>query len=522
MQTRPTLAVPAFMLLAFLWLPSLALAQDIDTYFRRFNAAMDDDNFVEAERYARLMVSSSPSQSWQAAAYNSLGRALRGLEKYDEAERVYQQALSIPLSGDNVNNGWIPNNLALLYISKKRFSEAETMLNRALSYFERTQGTNSGPTSTVYLNFGKLNHDKEDYEAGERFAQKAYAIRKNVYGAEHAQIAFSLGQIADMNRHLKRWDESEKYYKQALAMRTRLFGAESKQVADSYAYMATMYRDAERYPEAEQNDRKALELREKLLGPKHKLLKESLEHLATDLERQERKDAAAPFRERAAQLEAEIANPPRPSRVEIVATTASAMSGPKAVATVKQGQQYNVSEVKDQWYKLRMTIGGEEKSGWVQERDIRVVAYTTPVPSTTAWHTFLPPQGRFTVKFPGEPLNRNLSVAGLTSKNYRVEKADASYEVFYFDLPADRNLPLDQATTAIATQLKGKVKSQSSIERDLYPGREVLVECPENSMVRLQMLIVGRRWYVAMVEGTASSVNGEDANRFLNSFAIAD
>lgn len=516
-------AIPCSLLLLCVCSSISAQAQDIDTYFRRFNAAMDDENHVEAERYARLMLASSPSQSWQAAAYNSLGRALHHNKKYDEAERAFLQAMAIPLSGDNVNNGWIPNNLALLYISKKRFTEAETMLNRTLSFFERTQGTNSGPTATAYMNFGKLYHDREDYETGERYALRCYDIRRSVYGAEHDQVARSLIQIADMNRHLKRWEKSEKHYKLALEMRQRLLGADHKFVADTYAFLATMNRDAERYSQAEEFDRKALEIREKVLGPKHENVKTSLEYLAIDLERQDRKEDAAPYRERAAKLDAEIANPPRPNRVEIIAATANAMSGTVAVGAVSRGQQYDVTDVKDQWYCLRMTVGGKDKAGWVQEKDIRVVGYTnTAGQKGTAWQFFLPPQGKFSARFPGEPENRKLSVAGLESTNYRVETADASYEISYFDLPADRTLPIDQAAASIATSLKGKVKSQKPMERENYTGREILIEAGNDSLIRLQLLPVRRRWFILQVEGSASSVNGEGANRFFKSFATAD
>ncbi len=78
-----------------------------------------------------------------ATDLNNLAELYRTQGKYTEAEPLYQPALAIyeqELGATHPDTARILNNLALLYDDQERYREAEPLYQRALMICERTLG----------------------------------------------------------------------------------------------------------------------------------------------------------------------------------------------------------------------------------------------------------------------------------------------------------------------------------------------------------------------------------------------
>jgi tetratricopeptide (TPR) repeat protein len=90
---------------------------------------------------------------------NNLASLYKSQGRYSEAEPLYLDALEMTkrlFTGDHPNVATSLNNLALLYNSQGKYSEAEPLLFDALAMFERTRGTNHPNTITVRDNLQLL------------------------------------------------------------------------------------------------------------------------------------------------------------------------------------------------------------------------------------------------------------------------------------------------------------------------------------------------------------------------------
>ena len=97
-----------------------------------------------------------------AALYYSQGR-------YSEAEPLYTQALEMRkrlFNGDHPDVASSLNNLALLYYSQGRYSEAEPLYTLALVMCDRILGVNHPTTATIRENLAILQRQSTPRPSG--------------------------------------------------------------------------------------------------------------------------------------------------------------------------------------------------------------------------------------------------------------------------------------------------------------------------------------------------------------------
>ena len=118
------------------------------------------------------------------------------------------------------------------------------------------------------------------YAAALSLAERALAIRRQVLGQEHPDVATSFNRLAGLYSNQGRYSEAEPLFQQALEMNQRLLGNEHRAVATSLNDLALLYTRQGRYREAEPLYRQALEMIQHLLGDKHPLVAQGLNNLA--------------------------------------------------------------------------------------------------------------------------------------------------------------------------------------------------------------------------------------------------
>lgn len=146
------------------------------------------------------------------------------------------------------------------------------------------------------------------------------------------------------------------------------------------------------------------------------------------------------------------------------------------------------------------------------------------------WKPFTSTAGRYTVTFPGTPMEQSQDtdseVGKLTVHFAAVDKGDAAYMVGYNDLPKEADLTpkrvLDgQRDGTIKTFPNAKIIEEKEITMDGNPGRSLTFEAPSlNATHRSRTFLVGNRVYtvIALAVGDGKP---DVAATFLDSFKLA-
>ena len=144
------------------------------------------------------------------------------------------------------------------------------------------------------------------------------------------------------------------------------------------------------------------------------------------------------------------------------------------------------------------------------------------------WSSFQSPAGRYSVSFPGTPMNvaqpLETKVGKVVMRMSMLEDGRrAGYIAAYCDFPSnlvartDKQYLLDCFTKGVAG--RGTVKSQRSLSLSGYPGRELTVTARGVNTTR-RVYIRGNRVYIAGYVWKADSSQPAGGKRFFDSFRI--
>ena len=220
---------------------------------------------IELEKELGLEADLATNLNNLAVLYKSQGR-------YSEAEPLYLQALELRkrlLGEDHPDVATSLNNLAVLYNSQGRYSESETLFLQALELRKRLLGEDHPYVATSLNNLASVYNKQGRYSEAEALLLQALELRKRLVGEDHPDVATSLNNLAVLYNSQGRYSESETLFLQALELRKRLLGEDHPDVATSLNNLAVLYKSQGRYSEAEPLFLQALELAERVLGVNH-------------------------------------------------------------------------------------------------------------------------------------------------------------------------------------------------------------------------------------------------------------
>ncbi|MBD2437874.1 tetratricopeptide repeat protein [Nostoc sp. FACHB-110] len=203
---------------------------------------------------------------------NNLALLYESQGRYSEAEPLYVQALALwrkLLGEEHPNVATSLNNLALLYESQGRYSEAEPLYVQALALWRKLLGEEHPNVATSLNNLAGLYESQGRYSEAEPLYVQALALRRKLLGEEHPNVVSSLNNLAALYYSQGRYSEAEPLYVQALALWRKLLGEEHPNVATSLNNLAFLYRSQGRYSEAEPLYIQALDICERKLGVNH-------------------------------------------------------------------------------------------------------------------------------------------------------------------------------------------------------------------------------------------------------------
>jgi serine/threonine-protein kinase len=135
------------------------------------------------------------------------------------------------------------------------------------------QATLLDTIGNVYLNLGMPG-------AALPLVERGLEIRRSLYGAEHTEVARSLGTLNRVLEAEGEFDRAEALARQALAMNEKLNGAESLEAADSWCQLGLVLYSRYQLQEAEKAFETCLRIRVTRLGKDSDLVAAPLDSLA--------------------------------------------------------------------------------------------------------------------------------------------------------------------------------------------------------------------------------------------------
>ncbi|PZV26006.1 MAG: tetratricopeptide repeat protein [Snowella sp.] len=241
----------------------------------------------EASRAEQLLQkainqSSQPSD-FLAENLNNLAGLYRSQGKYSEAEPLIARSLAIKekqLGEDHPSVATGLNNLADLYESQGKYEEAEPLYRRSLAIMEKQLGENHPDVATSLNNLAGLYDSQGKYAEAEPLYLRSLAIREKQLGEDHPSVAISLNNLAGLYKSQGKYEEAEPLFRRALAIWEKQLGKNHPLVASSLNNLALLYKTQGKYAEAELLYRRSLSILESQLGENHPDVAISLNNLA--------------------------------------------------------------------------------------------------------------------------------------------------------------------------------------------------------------------------------------------------
>ncbi|MBI3851029.1 MAG: serine/threonine protein kinase [Verrucomicrobia bacterium] len=145
------------------------------------------------------------------------------------------------------------------------------------------------------------------YQKGEAMFRNALAIKRNLWGNEHPEVAASLNSLAGVLWDQQKLTEAETLGREALAMREKFLGPKHRDVAQSLNTLAIVLVDQGKLAQAEVMLRQALAIRKALPGKDERseersALAQSLSNLSNVLARQGKLAEAETMRREALEI----------------------------------------------------------------------------------------------------------------------------------------------------------------------------------------------------------------------------
>ena len=160
-----------------------------------------------------------------AQSLNNLALLYKSQRRYSEAEPVYLQALEMKkrlFAGDHPDVASSLNNLAELYNSQGRYTDAEPLHKQALEMTKRLFNGDHPYVATSLNNLALLYHFQGRYGDAEPFYKQVLEIWKRLSQGDHPDVASSLNNLALLLIATNQPQEAFVKMHQAIAMETRL------------------------------------------------------------------------------------------------------------------------------------------------------------------------------------------------------------------------------------------------------------------------------------------------------------
>jgi serine/threonine-protein kinase len=194
------------------------------------------------------------------------------------------------------------------YKSGKSVTVAE-VLAEAARRLDQELGDHPEIEAEVRTTIGVTYQNLGLYDEAEPHLRRALAIREELYGKDHPDVAESLRNLAVILRRKGEFSQAEPLYVDAIAIYRKLKAEATREYAKALNDYALFLDQQEKYDEAEELLRSSLELHRQLLGRHHKEVLTVVNNLASVLFHKGDLDSAEPLYREALKIATENDDP---------------------------------------------------------------------------------------------------------------------------------------------------------------------------------------------------------------------
>lgn len=155
-----------------------------------------------------------------AVTYRNLGIVYQLTGRIADAVSAYKNSVELLKKAPNerVQIASTINNLATLFQDLKRYQDAERLLQQALSIYKASFGEKHLYVASAYNNLGMLYEQAGDLVRAEQMMQLANTILAEVFTPDHPRRVSVLRNLGDLYRSKKDWPKAVAFYREALGI----------------------------------------------------------------------------------------------------------------------------------------------------------------------------------------------------------------------------------------------------------------------------------------------------------------
>ena len=162
---------------------------------------------------------------------SNLASAYKNLSKYDLAEALYAETLTLKKAFNGEDSGYAIslNQLGLLYFTTGKYDKAEQLFLKACSIFKKT-GEKTAAYALAAGNLALVYSRVGNYARAEKLQQQALTARKEILGEHHPMYALALTNLGTLYGNMGNYAKADSFHTLAL----QIFKASLKEEHPQY------------------------------------------------------------------------------------------------------------------------------------------------------------------------------------------------------------------------------------------------------------------------------------------------
>lgn len=248
----------------------------------------DQGNYVDAEGPARraldgLVEVRGAEHRDVVWASRWLGFILQTLQRFEEAEECYRQALAIAgkqLRPDGKTNAEIILELCDSLTEQSKNKEVEQFYPAALLSIENIHGHHHPVVIEIRTKLARLTCLHGDYKNAQTEYQLLVTETEKQYGIADKRTPDNVFNMAANLISLERYEEAETWCRRGLTASEEVLSIDDPVISDMRMLLVKILERQAKLDEAEEICRQALEARKRVMGREHPQILKSMEWLA--------------------------------------------------------------------------------------------------------------------------------------------------------------------------------------------------------------------------------------------------
>jgi tetratricopeptide (TPR) repeat protein len=207
------------------------------------------DQTSQSSQQEKKQTADSSAALIEAEVLSAQVVALYQQGKFDEALPLAKRALKIRetlLARDDLAVAHALDNLARIYIEKKKPEDAEPLLKRSLAIFEKNPGKEEQMLGRTLDLLAQIRFRQWDFIKAEELLRRAVKVKEQAQGTGDTQLLYSLDALADFYKRRREYQKAEPVLRRVVAIKEKVLGESHLEVGKAIQWLACLtYRNKE-------------------------------------------------------------------------------------------------------------------------------------------------------------------------------------------------------------------------------------------------------------------------------------